>query len=72
MAPQSDTDQDSEEQQACREAEIATASDGGPLGACIYLTPTDLEELGIDPSKTNCLSYIVEEGHLKVRKSEER
>lgn len=71
MSPQSDTDQGPEEKQGCREAEIATDSNGEPLGACIYLTPTDLNSLDIDPSKTDRLSYVVEDGHLEVTELEE-
>lgn len=71
MSPPSDADQKRKDKQRSREAEITTGSDGEPLGACIYLTQAELAGLGIDSTKTDRLSYVVEDGQLKVTESEE-
>lgn len=48
-----------------RRAEVTTQGDD-PLGACLYLTPEDLRDLGIDPETTDAVEFHVSDGHLVV------
>ena len=70
MSPHSDTNHEIEEKQGSREAEIATGDDGEPLGACIYLTPANLEAMGVNPTEAEYLSYVVEDAQLHITESE--
>jgi hypothetical protein len=61
----SSPDLDADTQQ--RQVEVAT-QDGEPLGACLYLSPEDLHDLGIDPSSAEQLTFAVDPntGHLVI------
>lgn len=41
-------------------------SDGGPLGAMVYLTEEDLRALGVDVDTVDQVSYQVEGGRLDI------
>lgn len=51
-----------------REAKIGRTEDG-PVGAALYITPEELEELGIDPEKTDSVVIRIEDGALTLRSS---
>lgn len=71
MPPYGNADSELEAKSESREAEITTGSDGEPLGACVYLTPTDLEALGIDLSTTGRFRYAVDDGQLSLEEVED-
>lgn len=57
---------DPDDQNLPRRATIATESEGQPLGACIFLTASDLALLGIDSGEVEHFEYTVEEGRLQL------
>lgn len=52
-----------------RTAKIRSTADS-PVGACIYLDPEDLENLGVDPTNSSGISYrISPEGKLLINQA---
>lgn len=43
-----------------RRAELPITDDGDPLGVCLYLTPAELETLGISLSEVEELTYTID------------
>lgn len=56
-----------------REAELAAADGDEQLGACLYLTPEELEALGIDLDSASAISFAVDgsTGQLAVEEVSE-
>ncbi|WP_435345071.1 hypothetical protein [Haloarchaeobius sp. HRN-SO-5] len=45
-----------------RDAEISTTHEGDVLGACLFLSKTDLKAIGIDVDEVDHLTYELNEG----------
>jgi len=52
------------------ESYVYRDSDGSPIGAMVFLSATDLAELGINPEITHSVAYWVDDGRFTILESE--
>ena len=50
-----------------RIAAMTEDREGQPLGVGIFLAPEQLEQLGIDPERTDVVEYYVDNGEIQLR-----
>jgi len=48
------------------EARVNRDGNGDPLGAAMFLSGEELQDLGIDPNETDRVAYAVRDGRLRV------